>query len=166
MTTLVADAKMGYMAGDLMVTANDGDVTIPCDTKIERVEIGGDTYLVGLAGLEGPGEVFMEWFREGEWDEPPEPMLGLDPEDDFSVLVLGPDGIEVADKFMRLTPIHNRWYAVGSGGIHAWSILEAGVGIHKAMGTALRLDPNSGIGYQIRYRDPYTAETEDEDVAV
>lgn len=152
MTTLVVDAELGFMAGDLMVTANDGDVTISCDTKIEKVEIGGDEYLVGLAGHEGPAEVFMEWFREGEWDEPPEPMLGLDEEDGFTALILGPYGIEVSDKFMRLTPIHHRWYAAGSGGVYAWAILEAGCGIDKAMETAIRMDPNSGFGYQVRHR--------------
>lgn len=158
MTTIVADAAMGLMAADLMVTANDGDIAIACETKIERVNIGGDHYLVGLAGLEGPGLYFMEWFKDGSWDEPPEPIYDIYPEDEFSCLILGPEGILVADKFCRLSPIHHRWYAVGSGGTHAWAILEAGVGIDKAMATAIKMDPNSGFGYQVRHRDPEQAE--------
>lgn len=151
MTTIVVDRDMGYMAADLMVTANDGDVAMRCDTKIEEVRIGGDLYLVGSAGLEGPGEVFLEWFRDGEWDEPPDPIV-IDEEEDFSVLMLGPKGIHVVDRFFRMTPIHNRWYAIGSGGVYAWAVLEAGCGIDKAMETAIKMDPNSGFGYQVRHR--------------
>lgn len=142
---------MGFMAADRMVTTNDGEMAIACDTKIEVVDIGGDRYLVGMAGMEGPAAHFLEWFKEGDWDDPPDAWETLHDEDAFTVVVLGPEGIQIADKFMRLTPIHHRWYAVGSGGPYAWAILEAGVGIDKAMRTALRLDPNSGFGYQIRH---------------
>lgn len=151
MTTIVVDRKAGYMAADLMVTANDGEVAMSCDTKIEEISIGGDRYLVGAAGMEGPAEHFLEWFREGDWDDPPSPWESLDDGDSFSILILGPNGIQTADKFMRLTPIHHRWYAVGSGGLIAWAVLEAGCGIDKAMQTALKMDPNSGFGYQVRH---------------
>lgn len=149
MTTIVVDQEMGYMAADRMITSNDGEYAIPCKTKIFSVEIGGDQYLVGLAGLESPGQIFLDWFEYGDWDEPPEPMTGLDPDDDFSAIILGPEGVDVADKFMRLTPIDHRWYALGTGGPIAWAILEAGCGIQKAMETAVRLDPSSGFGFQI-----------------
>jgi hypothetical protein len=134
MTTIVVDRDMGYMAADLMVTANDGEVAMSCDTKIESINIGGDHYLVGAAGMEGPAEHFLEWFREGDWDEPPTPWENLDESYGF--------------------PIHSRWYAVGSGGTIAWAVLEAGCGIDKAMQTAIKMDPNSGFGYQVRHVDP------------
>lgn len=153
MTTIVVDKAMGLMAADRMVTTNDGEVGIACDTKIEEVQIGGDLYLVGTAGMEGPAEHFLEWFRDGDWDEPPSAWESLDDSESFTVVVLGPEGIQVADKFMRLTPIHHRWYAIGSGGPYAWAILEAGCGIDKAMATAIRMDPNSGFGYQVRHRE-------------
>lgn len=153
MTTIVVDQSMQYMAADRMVTTNDGEVAIACDTKIEEVDIGGDLYLVGMAGMEGPAEHFLEWFRSGEWDEPPEAWEQLHDEEAFTVVVLGPEGILVADKFMRLTPIHHRWYAIGSGGPYAWAVLEAGCGIDKAMQTAIKMDPNSGFGYQVRHRE-------------
>jgi ATP-dependent protease HslVU (ClpYQ) peptidase subunit len=156
MTTLVVDKEMGLMAADRMVTTNDGDIAISCETKIERVDIGGDHYLVGMAGMEGPAEHFLEWFREGDWDELPSAWEGLEDHEAFSVVVLGPGGIQVADKFMRLTPIHHRWYAIGSGGPFAWAVLEAGCGIDKAMQTALKMDPNSGFGYQVRSRTDKT----------
>ena len=105
-----------------------------------------------MAGMEGPAEHFLEWFRSGDWDEPPPAMESLDGDDDFSIVILGPEGIQIADKFMRLLPVHHRWYAIGTGGPYAWAILEAGCGIDKAMSTAIRMDPNSGFGYQVRFR--------------
>jgi len=156
MTTIVADKTMCYMAADRMVTTNDGEIAISCETKIEEVSIGGDLYLVGLAGLEGPGLYFLEWFKDGSWDEPPEP-ISVDAGEEFSILILGPHTdpqIQVADRFCRLSRIDHRWYAVGSGGTHAWAILEAGVGVDKAMATAIKMDPNSGFGYQVRHLVP------------
>lgn len=151
MTTVVVDKALGLMAADRMVTTNDGDIAIACDTKIEEVRIGGDLYLVGMAGMEGPAEHFLEWFRSGDWDDPPSPWESLDDSEAFSIIVLGPEGIQVADKFMRLTTIHHRWYGIGSGGGHAWAVLEAGLGVDKAMEVAIRMDPHSGFGYQVRY---------------
>ncbi len=151
MTTIVVDQEMGYMAADRMITSNDGEFAIACDTKIESLEIGGDQYLVGLAGLESSGEYFMNWLRNEPWDEPPEPIYDIYPEDFFTAVVLGPQGIQVADHFCLLTPIHHRWYAAGSGGPIAWAILEAGCGITKAMETAIRLDPSSGFGFDVHF---------------
>lgn len=153
MTTIVVDQEMGYMAADRMVTSNDGEIAISCKTKIRRVSIGDAKYLIGFSGLEGPAEIFLDWFYDGDWEEPPEPMSELSEDDDFSVIVLGSDGIQIADKFMRLTDVNNRWYAIGTGGVFAWAILEAGIGIQKAMETAIKMDPNSGFGYEVMYLD-------------
>ena len=153
MTTIVVDREMGYMAADFQVTSNDGEYAIPCGTKIVEVDIGGDQYLVGLAGLEGPGQIFLEWFQFGDWDEPSPSMEALDADDDFSAVILGPDGLQLADKFMRLHSVEHRWYGAGTGGPIAWAILEAGCGIKKAMETAVRLDPNSGFGFEVKFLD-------------
>ena len=152
MTTLVADQKIGYIASDFQITSNDGEFKIPCKTKIEEVDIGGDTYLVGLAGLEAPGFIFLDWFEHGDWDEPPEPM-SLDEGESFTAIILGPEGILIADRFMRPTPVQHRWYASGTGGPIAWAVLEAGCGIVKAMETATRLDSSSGFGFEVKYLD-------------
>jgi len=153
MTTIVADQVMGYMAADFQITSNDGEFAIPCKTKIFEVDIGGDQYLVGLAGLESPGQIFLEWFEYGDWDEPLPAMESIDADDDFTGVILGPNGIQLVDKFMRLTDIQHRWYAAGTGGPIAWAILEAGCGIQKAMETAVRLDPSSGFGYETKFLD-------------
>lgn len=154
MTTIVADKAVGFMAADRMITSNDGEFSMQCETKIQRLKVGGDRYLIGLAGLEGPCAIFMDWFENGDWDEPPEPMSELDEDDEFTVLLLSIRyGIQVVDKFMRMEPVDNRYYGTGTGGPAAWAILEAGCGVQKALETAIRLDPYSGFGYEVKYLD-------------
>jgi hypothetical protein len=153
MTTIVVDQVMGYMASDFCVTSNDGEFTHKMRSKIEEVDIGGDRYLLGASGLEGPGLIFLDWFKSGDWDEPLEPMLGLEEADDFTVVGLSKGGLFVVDKFMRMVPWDNRWYGTGSGAAAAWAILEAGVGVVRAMQTALRLDGSSGFGFEVKYLD-------------
>ncbi len=146
MTTIVVDAEMAYMAADRMATSNDGDVC--CEyPKIRRCEKG----LIASAGNEGPATIFEDWFENGEWDEPLEPMEQLEEYDSFTAVMLIDDQIWVADKFMRPYPIHSRWYAAGTGGPFAWAVLMAGCGIEKAMKTAIKMDPNSGFGHDIEY---------------
>jgi ATP-dependent protease HslVU (ClpYQ) peptidase subunit len=153
MTTIIADREMGYMSGDRRVTSNDGEVIMTCPTKVYRVDIGGDQYLVGLAGLEGPGLIFLDWFEYGDWDEPPEPMSDLSEEDDFSALILSERGMWTVGKFMRMDEVFDRWYAIGSGGVAAWAVLMAGCGHRKAMETAIRMDSSSGGGFTTLFLD-------------
>ena len=147
MTTIVVDSEIGYIAADRMATSNDGDVA--CEyPKIRR---GGDG-LIACAGNEGPATIFEEWFLHDEWDEPLDSLGQLEEYDDFTaVILLNDGGIWVADKFMRPYQIHSRWYAAGSGGAFAWAVLMAGCGLEKAMETALKMDPNSGFGYDVEY---------------
>lgn len=153
MTTIVADKAMGYIAADFQVTSNDGEYASKCSSKIFEVDVEGDQYLVALAGLEGPGLIFLDWVEHGDWDEPLEPLIGLEDEDDFTGVLLGKEGLFIVDKFMRLVLWDDRWYGAGSGGPIAWAILEAGVGIERAMRTALRLDGSSGFGFEVKYLD-------------
>jgi len=146
MTTIVVDGKMGYMAADRMATSNDCQVA--CEyPKIRRFDAG----LIACAGNEGPSILFEEWFAYGDWDDPLVPMEMMYDEDSFTAVMLTNEGIFIADKFFRPYPIYSRWYATGTGGAFAWAVLEAGCGIEKAMTTAIKMDPNSGFGYDIEY---------------
>lgn len=147
MTTIVVDRKMGYMAADRMTTANDGGVAGE-GPKIVTFNDGLITY----AGHEGSGQLFLNWYTKGDWDEPLVTMENTEIEDDFTAVILTNDyEIWLADKFMVPWLWHSRWYAAGSGGSHAWAVLKAGCNIDKAMNVALDMDPNSGYGYDIEY---------------
>lgn len=147
MTTIVVDGEMGYMAADRQASSNDGEVACLCP-KIRRCDAG----LIACSGNEGPATIFEEWFEYGDWDSPLEPMETIDEDYDFTAVMLLPNcEIWLADKFMRPYEIHSRWYAAGSGGPFAWAVLEAGCGIEKAMSTAIKMDPNSGFGFDLEY---------------
>ena len=161
MTTIVVDQEMGYMAADRRVTSNDGEVIMTCPTKIERVDLGGDQYLVGISGHEGPGYRFLDWFEYGDWDDPPDSMENINEEHDFSALILSKhNGVELVDRFFRPVALHDRWYAIGSGGVAAWAVLKAGCGIQKAMETAIDMDSGSGGGFEVVYLDGTVEEFE------
>ena len=147
MTTIVVDREMGYMAADRMATSNDGEVA--CEyPKIRKCGAG----LIACAGHESPATIFEEWFEYGDWDKPLETMESIDEDYDFTAVMLLPNcEIWLADKFMRPYEIHSRWYAAGSGGPFAWAVLMAGCGIEKAMNTAIKMDPNSGFGFDLEY---------------
>ena len=135
------------MAADRMATTNDGDVIVECP-KIKRMKNVG---LVASSGHEGPATIVEEWVEWGDWNAPIDPVE-IDDQSDFTTVVLTEDyEILVIDKFCRPYHISHRWYGTGSGSVFAWAILEAGCGIEKAMNTAIKMDPNSGFGYDIEY---------------
>ena len=151
MTTIVVDSERGYLAADCMATTNEAGVSIFCP-KIRVVPKKHDRYdLMACAGTEGPIEIFEAWYKEGNLDEPLDP-ISADDEEDFTAVILTATGrIYTADKWMRLSRIHSRYFAAGSGGVYAWAVLEAGCSISKAMEVAIRMDPNTGHGWQIKY---------------
>ena len=151
MTTIVVDQEMGYMAADRQAVSNDGDVIIECP-KLLEIEVPEGTCLVASSGNEGPATIVEKWIAEGDWDNPLDPWQSLDTEDEFTTLLLMPDcELWVIDKFCIPYRVKSRWYGTGTGGPFAWAILEAGLGIDKAMTTAIKMDPNSGLGYDILY---------------
>ena len=146
MTTIVVDSSMGFIAADRMATSNDCEVA--CEyPKIKRMK---DVGLVASSGSEGPAQIVEDWIEFGDWDEPLDEMDVGD--DDFTVVILTEDcEIKIVDRFCRPYDVFSRWYATGTGGPFAWAVLEAGCGIKKAMTTAIKMDPNSGFGYDIEY---------------
>ncbi len=151
MTTIVVDQEMGYMAADRQAVSNDGDVTIECP-KLLQIEVPEGICLVASSGNEGPATIVEKWIAEGDWDEPLDPWESLDEEDAFTTLLLMPDcELWIIDKFCIPSRIYSRWYGTGTGGSFAWAILRAGCGIAKAMETAIDMDPNSGLGYDVVY---------------
>lgn len=150
MTTVVVDNEVGLMAADTMAVSNDGEYIVDCGSKITRVETRDGDYLVGIAGNEGPAEIFLDWMLNGDWDDPLDP-LNCDEGDDFSAVILGDDKLLIVDKWMRPYSIESRWYGIGTGGPLAVAVLKAGCGIVKAMEVAIDMCPYSGLDYEVVY---------------
>jgi hypothetical protein len=154
MTTIVVDRRMGYIAADKMATSNDSEVAIPCD-KIREIQKDDGVHLLASSGHESAAAIFEEWYA-GDQDEPLEPLEDTEDIDKYTTTILKPDHtIWVADHFYCPYEVKNRWYCHGTGGPFAWAVLEAGCGIKKAMTTALKMDVNSGMGYDVFYLKDY-----------
>jgi len=151
MTTIVVDSEKGFIAADRMAVSNDCEVSCECP-KIRQVSFDDGTHLLASSGMESSAQVFEDWYGNADFDfdEPPEPLEDMEDVDKFTTIILKPNReIWVADHFYRPYRIHSRWYATGTGGPFAWAVLVAGCGIDKAMKTAIKMDPNSGFGYDI-----------------
>ena len=150
MTTIVVDREMGYMAADRMASSNDCEVAIECP-KVRVLELSDGIHLMASAGHEASAQIFEEWY-ESEDDELLDPLEDMEDVDKFTTVILTPHyEIWIADHMYRMYQVHSRWYAAGTGGPFAWAVLMAGCGIDKAMTTAIKMDPNSGFGYDVEH---------------
>ena len=160
MTTIVVDREMGYMAADRMAASNDCEVAIECP-KIRKIELADGIHLMACSGMESSAQIFENWYAHGDWDEQLTTMENTEDTDNFTAVILTPDcEIWLADKFLCPYQIYQdvgrgksrrRWYCTGTGGPFAWAVLWAGMGIERAMETAMEMDPSSGFGYDIEY---------------
>ena len=156
MTTIVVDSKMGYMAADRMATSNDGEIACEYE-KIRVIELDNGVHFLASSGHEASAQIFEEWYEYGvEGEDYCEPLEDMEDVDKFTTVILKPSGeIWIADHFYRPYRVYSRWYCTGTGGPFAWAVLEAGCGIEKAMTTAIKMDPNSGFGYDIEWLEEY-----------
>ena len=151
MTTIVVDSHVGFMAADRRQISNGVEAVMEMN-KIKQIDLEDGIHLVGCSGSEGPGEIFLDWYENGESDECLDPIDLDTDEEDYEAVILTPTGdILVCDRFMNPYKIEGRFYCSGSGAPFAWGVLQAGCGIEKAMGAAIALDANSGGGYDIVY---------------
>lgn len=101
MTTVLADWHQGIMVSDSGVSDSDRQWS---QRKVWRVRGS----LVGVAGTLSQAEQFLAWYRRGCLDKPPKL-------DEFSGLVLSPDGLlHYANSHIPL-PIASGREAIGSG---------------------------------------------------
>ncbi len=107
-------------------------------TKIYRV---GDD-LVGLAGDVKEWQAWLKWYRADK--KGPRPKL-----DDFSALVLRPDGLYEACSNGLELKVERGFHAVGSGGNAAAAVMLAGHSAEEAVRIACLIDNGSGGDLQI-----------------
>jgi len=151
MTTIVIDRREGKMVSDNQNTL--ANVPTPC-RKIFRMTHGPNKgTLVGTVGAPGPCFIFMQWYRyheahdqafEERMDD--NAILGLDPEDDFWVVLLTPDNkIMIVDRFFCPEEIPTQYHAIGSGGSIALGALDANATPEEALRIACRRDTYTSL---------------------
>lgn len=101
MTTVLADWHQGIMVSDSQVSDEDRKW---CQRKVFRIRGS----LVGIAGQLVQAEQFLLWYRKGCVDKPPKL-------DEFSGLVLSPDGLLLFQYTHLPIPVPSGREAIGSG---------------------------------------------------
>ena len=129
--TIIA-VRNGIMASDSRGTDDQDSYTYTCG-KIFRK---GDA-LIGLAGDDGPGVVFLDWYGSGK----PKPELLVTGEADFEALVLTRTGVMRYDKWCRGDAWHGKFFAIGSGAATALGAMHAGATARQAAAIACKVNP-------------------------
>jgi len=143
MTTIAY--RDGVIAADTQETWEDGSFT-PC-VKLYRMpksvaEVGG--HIVGLAGGSYAGELFLEWYQVGDWDNPPD-LVNLDLEEDFEAIIVKPDGsLWSCNRLFAFIPHKTEYFATGSGGKVALGAMAMGATAEEAVRAAIKHDCYTG----------------------
>jgi len=140
----------GVIAADTQETWEDGSFT-PC-VKLYRMpwdaeDVAG--HIVGLAGGSYAGELFLEWYRDGDRDEKPD-LTNLDLEEDFEAIVLRPDGtLWSCNRLFTFIPHKTEYFATGSGGKVALGAMAMGATAEEAVAAAIKHDCYTGGDIQV-----------------
>lgn len=146
MTTIAANLEC--MAADQRLTSGDA----PCRThKIRRI---GES-LYGGCGDWSLVLVFLEWFDKPKRDAMR--LYRMIPEDsrhEFEILELSPKGLARWDGWGMRTPILDKFYAIGSGGLSAMQAMKRDLTPGDAISETFSLDESSGGSVDVEYLLP------------
>ena len=136
MTTIAASVKHGCMAADSKCVFGDAYFRI---NKIFRLSDGSLLGTAGAAIYTAPFEEAMKAGKRYEFKEP------LTSDIDFAALHLTKQGLFVFDNSFHADKIEDGYFAVGSGGMIAYSYLIDDCHPSVAVEKACRVDVNSGL---------------------
>jgi len=134
MTTIAWDGKI--LASDKQINDEGRPIV---GTKIWRIEVKGEIYLLGFCGGYGSALKFVEHFKKKGWMKYPEVK-------DATILVLSKDNGSTLESDATITPMNECPWAIGSGGDYALGAMKAGATAEEAVAIAMELDINTGIG--------------------
>lgn len=128
--TIIA-AKDGFVASDSRIT---GDY-MQNGVKMVR----GDNIIVGWSGDWVPGYAIAEWIAKISTDDEP-------PTDDCEVefLVMIGKKLWLGDQKMRLAPIMQSYFAIGSGSQGAMVAMNLGCSAEEAVKEVIKVDEGCG----------------------
>ncbi len=132
----------GILAADSRYS--DGNVGITRGPKLFRKKVGkrGKEHLIGICGSVYAALVFVDWYGTDN-KELHKQLLGMD-DDQFEVIVWDGRVLKCSNYMLRLTEIHEPYYAIGSGGVHAITAMDCGKSAAQAIQMAMKRDSNTG----------------------
>lgn len=137
MTTVVADTRRGIIVSDNQCTVNANGMISSCQ-KVYKITKGPHKgHVIGSAGHECSGLLFVDWYTKGS----PREKIELGWEDEkCDILVLTPKGLFMADHWCVLYPVEEPYMAIGSGAQAAMGALDAGATAEQAIEIACARD--------------------------
>jgi hypothetical protein len=139
MTTIAYSRAERVLAADSRQTFHSRP--IKCEKLYRRAGA-----VIALAGDEGPGLLFLDWYGSGR----ARPELLVTGEGDFEALVLDDKKrLWRFDKWCRGERIRARYFAIGTGADIALGAMEAGASARAAVRIACMHDINSGLPVRV-----------------
>ena len=139
MTTVVASVDHGCMVADQRVTSEGAICHV---SKVVRIQ----DELYGIAGEVMPAFLFLEWIKTPKRKrESLHKMIEADHRSNFSVLILGDEGLFLMDGWGVRVPLLDESYGIGSGASIALSHMRRGMKPWEAVKQSPELDEGSGV---------------------
>lgn len=132
MTTIATDGKS--MAGDSRGCANN---VIRCDNEQKLYRLT-DGRIIGFCGTAGAARDYIAWLEDAAGGDKPKI------EDDFSALVLTPEGVVQVHCNCALPDNTDLPVTIGSGGAIALGAMLAGASPEEAVAISAQRDPFTG----------------------
>lgn len=132
------------MASDSRYT--DANVGITRGPKIfkKKVKVGRklQEHLIGICGDVYAALVFVDWY--GTRDAELRKQLIAMEDDKFEVIIWDGKVLKAANYLLRFTEVHEPYYAIGSGAVHAITAMDCGKTAAQAVQMAAKRDCNTG----------------------
>jgi hypothetical protein len=129
--TVIA-VRRGIMASDSRGTDDSQSYVYSCGKIFRKAEA-----LIGLAGDDGPGVVFLDWYGSGK----PKPEILVTGEGDFEALVMTREAVMRFDRWCRGDRWTGKFFAIGSGAAAALGAMHSGATARQAAAIACKIDP-------------------------
>ncbi len=140
--------RSGIMAADSRAWSGTS-APIGAKNKIHRLKDG--TLIGATSSVPGLGERLVQWYEDGADAD----CLTVGIDDDFSLLVVKPDGsvFLFADTPYPSGPLSAPYYSVGSGCKYALGAMAAGTSAEEAAMIACELDTVCGLPVHVARLD-------------
>jgi hypothetical protein len=133
--------RAGIIAADSRTTSDNGTVT-QCE-KLYRKKVGKREIIIGTAGNDYLGMVFVDWYKGVQTDfaQPPEILRDAHLDEDFEVVILERGHVYTANHLCRPIKVITPFHAIGCGALGAWTAMAGGASARRAVELTCMYDP-------------------------
>ena len=138
--------KSGVIAADSRTTNGNGTVSL-CE-KLFRKRVSRREVIIGTAGDDYLGMVFVDWYRgilDTKFEQPPEILRDAHLEEDFHVMILERGKVYTANHLCRPIEVLEPFHAIGSAALGAMTCMYGGMSARRAVELTCLVDPTCSL---------------------